>query len=175
MAELLEPFRALGPRLPILILGLAAGYLAIKILASLASNALRLAKVPKALTNIVISLIVTVLWLILFSELARTAGLPSLAVKISGSLLVVGLAIANGASAVAGDILSGVFLAQDRDFEVGYRIKSGEIEGVIKKIDIRKTRIEDNNGCLHIIPNSKLDTVGWKIISRDPNEGQNKK
>lgn len=161
-----QSFLNFGPRIPGLIFYLVLGWLVIKVVVSILRNSLRIARVPKALSNIVVSLCVAILWIILLSELARQAGLSSLAVKISGSLLVLGLAVANGAAGIAGDILSGLFLARDKDFEVGYRIKSGEIEGVIKKIDIRKTRIEDKGGKLFIVPNSKIDAVGWQVLQK---------
>lgn len=160
------------PRLPGLFLYLLAGYLVIKILVSLLKNTLRIAKISPALVNIIISLSSIILWVILFSELAQEVGLSSLAVKISGSLLVVGLAVANGMSALAGDIVSGVYLSKDRDFDVGMRIKSGDYEGVIKKIDIRKTRLLADDGQLQIIPNSRIDTVGWSVLKQE--EGESK-
>jgi len=162
-----DPLFSIGPKIPGLILSLLFGYVVIWFLTSLLKNSMRIARIPGALANLIISLTAVLLWVILFSELARQVGLSSLAVKISGSLLVVGLAIANGMSALAGDIVAGVFLAKDRDFEVGFRIKTGDIEGVIKKIDIRKVRLEDDDKRLYIVPNSKIDSNGWVIIARD--------
>lgn len=163
--QFFEPVATVGPELPVIALGLIVGFIIIKILSSLLRDTLKVARVPKALAGIIVSLVVIVMWIILFSELAREAGLSSLAIKISGSLLIVGLAAANGMSALAGDIVSGVFLAKDRDFEVGYRVRIGDVEGVIKKIDIRKTRIEDDKGNTIIIPNSKLDLTGWTVLA----------
>ncbi|OQA04248.1 MAG: putative MscS family protein YkuT [bacterium ADurb.Bin400] len=164
--QFFHPLVSIVPKLPELFLALLAGVVIIKLILGFLRRGLTIARTPKALSNIIISLIAVVLWLILFSELARQAGLSSLAVKISGSLLVLGLAVANGASSMASDIIAGVFLANDTDFEVGFKIKSGDIEGTIDRIDIRKTRIIDESGCTHIIPNSKLDTAGWKVVER---------
>jgi len=91
----------------------------------------------------------------------------SLAVTISGSLAVLALALATGASGLASDIISGVFLARDHDFEIGYKIKVGGVEGVIHSIDIRKIRLVDEEGNIHIFPNAKLDKDGWQVISRE--------
>lgn len=164
LTKFTDPIFRIGPKLPSLVLALLFGYVIIRLLLTLLKNTLRLAKLSKALANIIVSIASVLLWVILFSELAQEVGLSSLAVKISGSLLVVGLAIANGMSALAGDIVSGVYLSQDRDFECGMRIKTGDIEGVIKKIDIRKTRIIDDDGRIHIMPNSKIDSGGWSVI-----------
>lgn len=164
----LDPFISLGPKIPALLLGLLFGYLVILFINATVGNAMKVAKIPAALRNITTSLLTVILWIILFSELAREAGLTSLAIKISGSLLIIGLAVANGLSSLANDVVSGIFLAKDRDFEIGYKIKVGDIEGTIKKIDIRKTRLEGKDGKIYIVPNSKIDLVGWIVEETDP-------
>lgn len=166
MQRFWEPFQMFGPKIPAIILGLVFGYIAIKVFLIFLKDAFKVARVPKTVINIAVSLISIVLWIILFSELAREAGLSSLAIKISGSLFVVGLALANGASAIASDVLAGIYLAKDKDFEVGFQIKTCEVEGVVERIDVRKTRLRDDKGCIHVLPNSKVDSSGWRVINR---------
>jgi small-conductance mechanosensitive channel len=108
-----------------------------------------------------------IFWVLLFAELARSLGFTSIAITISGSLLVLGLALANGATTLTSDIISGVFLAKDEDFEVGYRVKTGDVEGIIQKIDIRKVRIITDDDKLHIVPNVNLDKNGWVVLERE--------
>ena len=163
-----EPIKNFGPKIPILIVGLIAGILVIKILLVLMERTLKITRAPKALSGIVISLVAIVLWIMLFSEIARELGLSSVAITISGSLIVLGLALASGASNLTSDIISGVFIAKDDDFEVGFRVKSKDVEGVVQKIDIRKVRIVDDDNKLHIIPNTTLDKSGWMVIARGP-------
>ncbi len=153
-----------GPKIPGIIFSFAVGYLLIKILAGSLGRALKIAKVPKALSNILVSLAVIILWFVLFSELAREAGFSSLAAKISGSLVLLGFAIANGISTLANDITSGIFLAKDNNFECGMRIKTGDIEGVVEKTDIRKTTIKGDKGEIFIVPNSRIDQGGWTVL-----------
>ncbi|MEK9155768.1 MAG: mechanosensitive ion channel domain-containing protein [Patescibacteria group bacterium] len=164
LGRFLSPLLAIGPKIPDLTLGLLFGYILIKILAALLKNALKVARIPRALSDIIISILLIVMWVVLFSELARQAGLGSLAIKISGSLLVLGLALANGASTITADALAGIFLARDKNFACGLRIKTGEIEGVIEKIDVRKTRIRDNKGSIYVVSNSKIDQAGWQVV-----------
>lgn len=158
---------AFGPKIPSLIFSFLVGYLVIRLLSDFVRQTLTIAKVPKTLSDILISLLAVILWFILVSELTRQIGLSSLSAKISGSLILLGFAIANGVSALAGDITSGAFLAKDKDFECGTRIKAGEVEGEIEKIDMRKTRIRDKDGNLHIIPNSKVDNLGWQVFKQN--------
>lgn len=165
--RLYEPLVSFAPRLPKLVIGLVLGIIIIKFLMYLATNALKVARMPKALAGIISSLLAIVLWILFFSELARTMGLSSVALTVSGSLVVLGLALANGAGSLTSDILSGLFLAKDSDFEIGFKVKTGDTIGVIQKVDIRKVRILDEDGKVHIVPNSNLDKNGWIVIERN--------
>jgi len=160
-------FINLLPKLPGLIIGLIAGYLLIRLLTFLLRRVLKVVRLNKALIDITVSLGNVLLWILLLSELLRQAGLNNLALTISGSLVALGFALANGTQALTGDIIAGLFLARDKDFECGYRVKIGDIEGVVDKIDIRKVRIKSDDGKVHVLPNSKVDNAnGWTIISR---------
>jgi len=162
-----SPVNNFLPKVPILILVVLFGYLIIQIIYWILNRALRLSKIPRALVGVIASLSLIIMWIILFAEIARQLGMGSLALTISGSLAVLALALASGASGLAGDIIAGVFLARDSDFEIGFRIKIGGIEGIIQKVDIRKVRVVDDKGDIHIFPNTKLDKEGWVIISQN--------
>lgn len=170
-----NPIKAILPKLPPLLLALVLGIIIIKVLTELSKYFLKVARVPKALTSIIMSLLSIVLWLLLFSELAREMGMTSVALTVSGSLVIVGLALSNGATALTSDIIAGVFLAKDRDFEIGYKVKIGDIEGTIQHIDVRKVRVVDNKGILHVIPNANIDKSGWTVLERELKDDKIKK
>jgi len=158
------------PRIPEVILSFLIGVLIIYTVLSIFSKSLKIVRVPRALIQILRSLLSIVLWVILAADILRQLGLNQVAITISGSLLVLGLAIANGANTLVADVLSGLFLAKDPDFDVGYKIKSGDTEGTIESIDIRKTRIRTDEGKLIIIPNSVIDKERWQIVERPENK-----
>jgi len=155
------------PKVPTIILIVLLGYLIIQIVYWILNRALKLSKIPRALVSVIASLSLIIMWVILFAEVARQLGMGSLAVTISGSLAVLAFALASGASGLAGDVIAGVFLARDSDFEIGFRIRIGEAEGIIQKIDIRKIRVVDDKGDIHVFPNTKLDKEGWVIVSQN--------
>jgi small-conductance mechanosensitive channel len=154
-------------KVPTIILIVLLGYLIIQIVYWILNRALKLSKIPRALVSVIASLSLIIMWVILFAEVARQLGMGSLAVTISGSLAVLAFALASGASGLAGDVIAGVFLARDSDFEIGFRIRIGEAEGIIQKIDIRKIRVVDDKGDIHVFPNTKLDKEGWVIVSQN--------
>lgn len=171
----INPIKNYLPKLPPVIISLILGIILIKVLAGLAKYFLRVARVPKALSSILLSLLVIVLWILLFAEMARELGMTSVAITVSGSLVVLGLALSNGATVLTSDIIAGVFLAKDRDFEIGYKVKIGEIEGIVQSIDVRKVRIIDDKGILHVIPNANIDKSGWTVLERELKDDKIKK
>lgn len=170
-----RPIEHYGPRIPELIITLVLGIVVIKIVSYFLAQTVRLAKIPKALSVILSSVISIILWVLLFSEFFRQAGLTNLALTISGGTVVIGLILANALAPVIADIASGVYLAKDPDFEIGYLVKIGDVEGIIRKIDIRKVRIRDEKGKLHVFPNSIVDKGSWEVLSRDPEADINSK
>lgn len=120
-----------------------------------------------AMRELLTSLASVFLWVLFAAEIATLLGLSNLAIAISGSAVAFGFAIASGASALASDVIAGLSLAKDRDFEVGFRIKVGDVEGIIQGIDVRKVRILSDNGLINVVPNSKIDNAnGWTVIER---------
>lgn len=169
------PFLAIGPLMPKLLVGIIVGIICIYIAIAITRSLLKVARVPKSLAEITLSLAGIILWIMLLAELAKTAGLSSIALTISGSLVVLGLALANGAGALTSDIIAAFFIAKDRDFEIGYRIKTGDIEGIIDKIDVRKVRIVGDDRRRHVVPNTNLDKNGWTLINIDKEENKEKR
>jgi moderate conductance mechanosensitive channel len=161
-----QPVANFGPKIPGVIISLIVGYFIIQILAAILGRALKFSRMPRALISVIASLSLIVMWVVLFAEIARQLGMGSLAVTISGSLAVLALALASGASGLASDIISGVFLARDPDFEIGYKIKVGDVVGIVHSVDVRKIRVVDESGTVYIFPNAKLDKDGWQVISR---------
>ena len=125
-------------------------------------------RLPKGLRGIVLSLIDALLWVFLTISVLQALGLSNLALIFSGSVAALGLALGSGASSLAADVLAGIFLAQDKDFDVGDEIIAGEkpTQGIIENMDMRRTRVRAKDGRLHIIPNSVIERKEWVLIDR---------
>jgi len=166
--RLYDLIMSIVPKLPAVLLTVLIGYILIRIAQYFAKKIFRLCKFNKAMSELLLSLTNVFLWILFAAEVARELGLSDVAIAISGSAIAFGFAIANGASAVASDVIAGFSLARDKDFEVGYRIKVGDIEGIVERIDIRKVRIKSGDGKINVVPNSKIDNAnGWTILDRN--------
>lgn len=163
----IDPILNIIPKLPNAILSLVFGYIVVKILILIFGRVLRIARINKGLRDVILSMTSVILWVILISVIARNLGLSQIATTISGSLIVLGFAIANGASAMTADMLAGLMLANDEDFRIGYTVKINDIEGKIYKLDIRKVRIKDKDGKFFIFANSVVEKSMWTLISKD--------
>ncbi len=134
----------------------------------MAEYLLKFVRLPRGLKAILVSLIRSILWAFLVIATLRGLGLSSFALIFSGALAAVGFALASGASSFAGDILAGIFLAHDRDFNVGDEVRAGEdkTEGTIESMDMRRTRIRAKDGRLHVIPNSVIERKEWVFLNK---------
>lgn len=165
-----DPILKALPRLPQAILTLLIGIILLYLFHWIFERSLKLAKAHRTLIQILSSISRVILWVILIAAVFQSLGLPQLAFAFSGSVAILGVAIGAGANSLVQDIIAGIFLARDRDFDVGFLIKTGDIEGIIKRIDIRKVRIQDGKGRIHVLPTSALDKASWVVLDRDPAE-----
>ncbi len=72
---------------------------------------------------------------------------------------VAGVAIGLGAQAFVGDIVAGFFILFENLFLVGDFIQVGEVKGKVEEIGVRVTKIRDEAGLLHAIPNGEVRKV----------------
>jgi small-conductance mechanosensitive channel len=79
---------------------------------------------------------------------------------------IVGLAIGFAAKDVVANMISGVLVSVDRPFKIGDDVQIGNLEGRVKEITLRTTKIKSFDGKYIIIPNSKLATSPIVNFSR---------
>lgn len=72
---------------------------------------------------------------------------------------VVGLAIGMGAKDLASDLIAGFFILLENRFNVGDKIQVASVEGKVTDISLRTITIKDEDGNIHIIPNSSISTI----------------
>jgi small-conductance mechanosensitive channel len=154
--------------LPSVILGVIVGWLAIKIIIFFLLRAMRLTKVPRDIRGLIATVTRLALWVTLIIVMSQVIGLGSLAVAITGSAAIVAFFLSASIGPLLSNIFSGLFLVGDPDIKAGMRITTndGKTTGVIKGIDMRKVRIEDDKGLLHVVPNSAVENTEWIILER---------
>ena len=72
---------------------------------------------------------------------------------------VVGLGISFGAQSLFKDMLNGVFILLEDQFNVGDVVKVAGLTGTVEDLSLRATTLRDGDGTQHFIPNSQIATV----------------
>ncbi len=78
---------------------------------------------------------------------------------------VVGLGISFGAQSIFKDMLNGIFILLEDQFNVGDSVKMAGLTGTVEDMSLRCTILRDGDGTQNIIPNSQITTV--QNLSRD--------
>ncbi len=81
-----------------------------------------------------------------FNNLVMTAGIGTLAISF-------------GAQSVVKDVVTGLFLLFEKQFQVGDYVKIDGYEGTVMAVDMRVTTLQSGNGQTIIIPNGSISSV----------------
>ena len=72
---------------------------------------------------------------------------------------IVGLALGLGAQSVIRDVLAGLFIVYEDQFNVGDHVTCGGVTGLVEEMGLRVAKIRDFGGQLHFIPYGIADKV----------------
>jgi small conductance mechanosensitive channel len=78
---------------------------------------------------------------------------------------ILGVGIGLGAQSLCKDIINGIFIFVEDQYNVGETVKIASLTGTVEDLTLRLTRLRDGDGTLYIIPNSQVATVS--NLSRD--------
>jgi small conductance mechanosensitive channel len=72
---------------------------------------------------------------------------------------VVGIAIGLAAQNIVKDMLNGILILIEDQFNVGDTVRLAGLAGTVEAMTLRKTTVRDGDGTLYVIPNSQITTV----------------
>ena len=78
---------------------------------------------------------------------------------------MVGVGIGLGAQSLFKDMLNGIFILIENQYNVGDTVKLAALTGTVEDLTLRLTTLRDGDGTLYFIPNSQIATVS--NLSRD--------
>jgi small-conductance mechanosensitive channel len=78
---------------------------------------------------------------------------------------VIGLGISFGAQSIFKDMLNGIFILIENQYNVGEVVKIAGLQGTVEHLTLRCTTLRDGDGTVYVIPNSQVTTVS--NLSRD--------
>ena len=166
LKEFSEQAAHYAPKLALAVLLLAAGTLFTRGVRAATRLALRRATMRPSTRDLAVRIAGGAGWVLVLSIVLSTLQLQTIVLGLSGVLALMSAAFVSSASATSNDIIAGFFLAADRDIEIGYRVQAAGVQGVVREIDFRKTRIMDDAGHLHVIPNRLIEGAEWIVLER---------
>jgi small conductance mechanosensitive channel len=72
---------------------------------------------------------------------------------------IAGVAIGLAAQNIVRDVLNGILILIEDQFNVGDTVRLAGLTGTVEAMTLRKTTVRDGDGTLYIIPNSQITTV----------------
>ncbi|MGP8260077.1 MAG: mechanosensitive ion channel family protein [Acidobacteriaceae bacterium] len=72
---------------------------------------------------------------------------------------VVGVGIGLGAQSLFKDVLNGIFILLENQYNVGDTVRIAGLAGTVVDLTLRVTTLRDTDGTVHYIPNSQVATV----------------
>ncbi len=100
--------------------------------------------------------------LAIISVIAGLQFLAALGVNLAPLLAsagVAGIAIGLAAQNIVKDVLNGVLILVEDQFNVGDTVRVAGLAGTVEAMTLRKTTVRDADGTLYVIPNSQIATV----------------
>jgi moderate conductance mechanosensitive channel len=77
---------------------------------------------------------------------------------------VVGIALGLAAQTVVKDMLNGVLIILEDQFNVGDVVRLAGLSGTVEAMTLRRTSVRDGDGTLYVIPNSQITTVANQSV-----------
>ncbi len=141
------------------ILFLVLSYVSIKFILAVVRGILNRVY-PESQTLIVDLQVVVVglfLWFGAALALLKIVGLGEVAASLGTAAGFIGLGIAFALKEMIADTVAGVYLLRDEDFNIGDSVDTASVSGTIRRIDLRKTRIESDDGDLIVLANRDVE------------------
>jgi moderate conductance mechanosensitive channel len=100
---------------------------------------------------------------IVLLQLLGLVGIPYEPILASAGILGIGIGL--GAQSLFKDVLNGIFILIEDQYNVGEIVNIAGLKGTVEDLSLRRTNLRDADGTLYIIPNSQIATVS--NLSRD--------
>jgi small-conductance mechanosensitive channel len=157
LAELREGFVDTIPRLLTALLFLVLAYVGIRLALRLVRSALGRLYADDLIADLFTTVVAVFLWFGAALTLLKILGMGDIAASLGTATGFIALGVSYALSDMIADTVSGVYLLRDSDFNLGDRVVAGDVTGVVRQIDLRKTRLEVENGDTVVLGNSSVE------------------
>jgi len=157
VAELRATAVDLIPKLVTALLFLAVAYVAIRLVLAVVRSALeRIYADSQLVADLFTTVAAVFLWFAAALTLLKILGMGDIAASLGTATGFVALGVSYALSDMIADIVAGVYLLRDPDFDPGDEVVVGDVTGVVREVDLRKTRLEVE-GDVVVMGNSSVE------------------
>jgi small conductance mechanosensitive channel len=111
----------------------------------------------KTLAGVIRNTGLAVIWVIAGLQFLDALGVDLAPLLASAG--IAGIAIGLAAQNIVKDMLNGILILIENQFNVGDQVRLGGVTGAVEAMTLRKTTVRDADGILYVIPNSQITTV----------------
>lgn len=164
VVELSEGVEAAIPRLVAGIVFAIVAYVVIRLILSVIGIVLRkyYSERQALVARLGVTIVGVFLWFGAGLVLLNILGFESIAASLGTAVGFIALGVSYALSEMIEDTVSGVYLLQDPDFEVGDQIAIDGMEGAVAAIELRKSRFTLENGDTVVLANRDVEAEWTK-------------
>ncbi|WP_434084209.1 mechanosensitive ion channel domain-containing protein [Halorarius halobius] len=111
----------------------------------------------KLIVNLTVTVVNIFLWFGAGLVLLKIVGMGDIAASLGTATGFIGLGIAFALKEMIADTVAGVYLLRDPDFNEGDFVTTASVTETVTGIDLRKTRIQSEEGDLIVVANRDVE------------------
>jgi small-conductance mechanosensitive channel len=159
IGEFLRDVAVAVPRLLSGAVFLALAYVAVRAVLSLVRGSIRRVYVGdrELVGDLIVTLVAIFLWFGVALTFLKVVGMGDVAASLGTAVGFIALGVSYALSEMIEDTVAGVYLLRDPDFNVGYRVEAKGVTGTVAAIELRKTRIDTDDGDRVVLANREIE------------------
>ncbi|GAB7008917.1 mechanosensitive ion channel domain-containing protein [Halorubrum trueperi] len=171
LADFLDGVFAAIPRALSGFVFLALAYVTVRIVLALVRTSIgRLYVDDRELVgDLIVTVVAVFLWFGVALTFLKIVGMGDIAASLGTAVGFIALGVSYALSEMIEDTVAGVYLLRDPDFNPGYRVEAKGVTGTVAAIELRKTRIDTDDGDRVVLANREIESR-WTRDSVDGDE-----
>ena len=159
IADFVEGVAVAIPRLLSGAVFLALAYVTVRIALSLVRASVRRVYLGdrELVGDLLVTLAAIFLWFGVALTFLKILGMGDVAASLGTAVGFIALGVSYALSEMIEDTVAGVYLLRDPDFNVGYRVEAKGVSGTVAAIELRKTRIDTDDGDRVVLANREIE------------------
>lgn len=138
---------------------LALAYVTVRIVLALVRASIRRVYVDdrELVGDLIVTLVAIFLWFGVALTFLKILGMGDIAASLGTAAGFIALGVSYALSEMIEDTVAGVYLLRDPDFNVGDRVEAKGVTGTVAAIELRKTRIDADDGDRVVLANREIE------------------